>query len=244
MESIGAAPEAAARRLRPAATLAGIEAGSIGVVVVERTPILQRIEKDLGVLFRHRMIELVRVDHLRQKLGDHAVEIGLHGPVTLRLTAEGALRVQVGVVVDLDEGLERDAEALAVIEQRPMVIGDAPGTGIEVEALVEVTILSGAAEFSVAVTAANGPGAATDAVIILQHLNMISRPAQLIGRDEAGYSGAEDEHGGLLGPARKLDRSGIVRRPGMAQGRHRQIKRRSAADSAYQRQKVASSWLS
>jgi len=50
----------------------------------------------------------------------------------LRLAAEGILGVQMGVVVDLDERFEADAQALAVVEDAAMVMGNPPGSGIEV----------------------------------------------------------------------------------------------------------------
>ena len=84
------------------------------------------------------LVELALLRDLGEQLGDLALEIRLDVAEALRLAAERALRVQIGVVVDLDEGLERDAEPPAVIEQRVVVIGDAPRAGIEIEALVEL----------------------------------------------------------------------------------------------------------
>jgi hypothetical protein len=55
--------------------------------------------------------------------------------------------MQQGVVIELDERLERNAEALAVIEQRAMVIGNPPWPGIDIEALLELAGLLEAAEF-------------------------------------------------------------------------------------------------
>ena len=56
--------------------------------------------------------------------------------------------VQKSVVIELDERLKGDTQALAVIEDRAMVIRNPPWAGIEIEALLEFTGLLEAPEFS------------------------------------------------------------------------------------------------
>jgi len=58
----------------------------------------------------------------------------------LRRAAERALRVQEGVVIELIERLERDAEPPAIVQQRAVVIGNAPRARIEIEAVLELGI--------------------------------------------------------------------------------------------------------
>ena len=77
-----------------------------------------------------------------------SLEIGLDVANALRNASERLGRVQKGVVIELDERLEGDTQALAVIEQRAMVIGNPPWAGIEIEALLEFTGLLEATEFS------------------------------------------------------------------------------------------------
>ena len=86
-----------------------------------------------------------------------AVIVGLDRAETLRLAAKGLAAVHVGVVVDLQEGLERDAEPLAVTEHAAVVIRQPPGTGIDVETGIKLALLGYAAQFGEAIAAAQGP---------------------------------------------------------------------------------------
>src|ERR1044071_4494685 len=103
-----------------------------------------------------------------------AVEIRQHVAETLRLAAERVLRVQIGVVIDLDERLESNPQPLAVIKNAVMVIRDAPRSRIEIEPRVELAGLLETAELGVAVAAAQRPGAAAGAVVVFEDLHLVA----------------------------------------------------------------------
>ena len=101
-------------------------------------------------------------------------------------------------MIELDERFERDAEALAIIEQRAMVIGNSPWAGIEIEALLEFAGLLEATEFGETVAAAERPVAAPGAAVELQHLDLVASLAQFQRRRHAGETGAEHQDGSAL----------------------------------------------
>ena len=74
------------------------------------------------------------------------LKIGLDVANALRLAAERRRGVEQGVVIELDEGFERDAEALAVIEQGAVMIRNSPRPRIEIEAFLKVAGLRRAAK--------------------------------------------------------------------------------------------------
>ena len=107
------------------------------VVAVERAPGPQRLQQNLLVLLGDGLVQLALLRHFREQLGNLSLEIGLDRADPLRLAAERARGVEQRVVIELDERLERDAEAPAIIQQRAMVIGNPPRTRIDIEALLE-----------------------------------------------------------------------------------------------------------
>src|SRR5271168_5667501 len=107
-----------------------------------------------------------------------ALKIGLDIADALRSAAERIRVVQQRVVIELDERLKRDTEPLAIIQQRAMVIGNAPGPRIEIEALFEFAGLGRAAQFGEAVAAAQRPVASARTAVELQHLDLVARLAQ------------------------------------------------------------------
>src|SRR6516162_5055507 len=153
-----ALPHHSDRRLDPAHSRAGHCSAPrpCRQVGIERAPLAQRLQQQLLVLRRDRLIELVLAHRLGEELGYAAVEVRQYVAQTLRLAAKGILGVQISVVVDLDERFETDAQAPAVIEDSAVVIGNAPGPGIEVEVLVERAGLLKAAELGITVAAAQG----------------------------------------------------------------------------------------
>ena len=132
--------------------------------------------------------------------------VGLDLAVALRLAAERAAAVQVGVVVDLHERLERHAEPLAVAQHAAVVIGNAPRTRIDVQVLVELALLRDAAEFRVAVAAAQAPIASARPAVVFQHLHLVAGVAQLVGGAHAGHARAQNQHRGAPGRALQIDR--------------------------------------
>ena len=194
-----------------AAILAHMQACRVAEVLIERAGDPQRFEQDLLVLLRDLLVERALIDALCKEFGYVAVIIGRDMAVALRLAVEGFCRVQIGVVVDLDEGLELDAETLAVVEHRVVMIGDAPGDWIEIEPLVEPDFLREATHFGVGLAAAQRPAAAAGLLAIFQHLHLVAGPAKLHRRDHARQARPEDQHGRALRIAVQPDRLAIGR---------------------------------
>jgi len=123
-----------------------------------------------------------------------ALEIRLDLAHPPGLAAECPGRMQERVVVQLLEGLQLDAESLAIIQQPVVVIGNAPRAGIEIKPFVELAFLRRAAQFGVSVAAAQRPVAATCAAVELEHLHLVTGLSQLQRRRQARQSRAQDEH--------------------------------------------------
>ena len=85
-------------------------------MLVQRAPRFERLQQDLLVFRRDRFIEPALRGRLGEQLGDLPLEIGFDVANALRLAAERARGMQQRIVIELDERLERDVEALAVIE--------------------------------------------------------------------------------------------------------------------------------
>ena len=149
--------ETASRMLGIAAMSRRILAGPIAKVLVERAKRAQRLEQDRLILLRHRVVERALLCRLGEKLGDAAIEIGFDVADALRLAVESASGMQIGVVVELDEGLERDPETAAIVQDCVMMIGNAPRPRIEIEAGVELARLRRAAELGEDVAAPDRP---------------------------------------------------------------------------------------
>src|SRR6516162_4383408 len=134
-----ALPHHSDRRLDPAHSRAGHCSAPrpCRQVGIERAPLAQRLQQQLLVLRRDRLIELILAHRFGEELGYAAVEVRQYVAQALRLAAEGILSVEISVVVDLDERLKVDSQTLAVVEDTAVVIGDPPGSRIEVEATIE-----------------------------------------------------------------------------------------------------------
>ena len=94
---------------------------------------------------------------LRQKLCNRPLEVGLDLPNPLRLAPECRGRMKIGIVIELNERLERNAKPAAVIEDGMVVVRDPPRPRIEIEAVVEPAALRGAAELGIRIAAADRP---------------------------------------------------------------------------------------
>jgi hypothetical protein len=99
--------------------------------------LVQCRQQQFLVLRGDQLIELVLAHRLGEKLGDAAIEVRQYVAQALRLATEGIPGVQIGIVVNLDERFEADTQALAVVQDAAVVIGNSPGSGIEIEVLVE-----------------------------------------------------------------------------------------------------------
>jgi hypothetical protein len=109
--------------------------------------------------------------------------------------------------IELDKRLKRDAKPLAVVEQRAMVVGNPPRTGIDIEALVEFAGLFEATELRKGIAAAQGPIAAPCPAVELQNLHAVAGLAQFQRGGHARKAGAEDQDGSATGIAVEPDRA-------------------------------------
>src|SRR5207237_6798224 len=98
------------------------------------------------------------------------------------------------VIIELNEGFERNPEAPAIVEQRAVVIGNSPRPGVDIQTAFEVAGLREAAEFGEAVAAAQGPVAAAWPIVEFQDLELVAGVAQLTRRRHAGYFDPQDEN--------------------------------------------------
>ena len=181
--------ETASRMLRIAPMRRRILAGPIAEVLVERAERPQRLEQDLLILLRHRIVKRAFFRRLGQELGDAAVEIGLDVADALRLAVERAGGMQIGVVIELDEGLERDPEAAAIVQNRVMMIGNAPWPRIEIEAGVELAFLRRAAQLRVDVAAPHRPVPSARTRVELEHAHVVAGALKLDRRGHSGEAG-------------------------------------------------------
>src|SRR5258707_4844724 len=140
--------DAAARILGVTAIVRGNEICLVSVVAVQRAPRLQRLHQDFAIFLRYSFVELALLRCLGKQFRNLSLKIGLDVANALRNASERLGRVQKGVVIELDERLKGDTQALAVIEDRAMVIRNPPWAGIEIEALLEFTGLLEATKFS------------------------------------------------------------------------------------------------
>jgi hypothetical protein len=96
-------------------------------------------------------------------------------------------------VVELNERLEHDTEAFAIIEEPAMMVGNSPWPGIEIKALLELAGLPVATEFGIRVAAPERPVATSSPVIELQNPDLVSRLVQLQRGRHASKPGAQDK---------------------------------------------------
>src|SRR5260370_2062464 len=119
--------------------------------------------------------------------------------------------MEEGIVDELDERLERDDEAAAIVEDRVVMVRDAPRPRIEIEARVKLAALRRAAELSIDVAAAQRPVSPARAHIVFEDLHFIACPAELERRRHAGEACAKHDDGGALRIAFELDRAPVRR---------------------------------
>ena len=211
----------------------------VGIIFIQRAPRFERLQEHLFILSRHGFIELALRGRLGQQLGNVSVKIGFDFANALRPPAERARSVQQRIVIELDERLERDVKAFAIIEDRTMMIGNPPRPGIEIKSLLEFAGLRGAAELGKRVAATQCPVAPSRTAIEFQDLNLVARLAQLQRRRHAGQTGAEDQDGCASDIAGKRNRTFVGGIRSEAEARHGLIHRRAAGDRTDQRQKIA-----
>src|ERR1700730_2759924 len=136
--------------------------------------------------------------------------------------------MQIGVMVELDEGLKRHPETAAIIQDRVMVIRNAPRPRIEVEAGVELAPLRRAAELRVDVAAPEAPIPPARTRVVLERAHFVPGALELDRRGHSGKTGAQNDDRSALGIAVELDRASIGRFFGVSEPSHGLISGRSA----------------
>jgi hypothetical protein len=165
----------------------------------------------------------VLANALGEQLGHVAVEVGLDPAIALRDAAEGCLRMDIGVVVDLEERLQRYLQEPAVVQQGGVMVGNPPGSGVQIEALVELHVLGETAQLGVAIAAVERPVPASGTVVVFEHLDPVAGLAQLIGDAEAGEAGARHQDRRPLRIAGQFQGSVEAGLAGVGEGAHRLV---------------------
>src|ERR1700722_4851808 len=136
--------------------------------------------------------------------------------------------MQIGVMVELDEGLKRHPETAAIVQDRVMVIRNAPWPGIEIEAGVELAPLRRAAELRIDVAASERPVSSARPEVVLEYANLVAGALELDRRSHSGEPGAKNDDRGAFGIAVELDRTAVWRFLCMPKASHRLVGGRSA----------------
>ena len=205
-----------------------ILARPVAEILVERAQRAQRFQQDFLILLRHRIVEPALFRRLGEEFRHAAVVIGLDVADALRLAAERVGGMQPGVVIELDEGLERNPETAAIVEDRIVVIGDAPRPRIEIEAGVEFACLRRAAELGEHVAAADRPVPSAGSGIVFEHAHLIAGALELDRRRHASKAGSKNDDRGALRIAIEPDRATVGRFRRIAKAGHRLVGRRGA----------------
>ena len=136
------------------------------------------------------LVERAAVD----RLGEQFAEAPAHVISELAVGEGPAAELRASGAVDVDHDLHRHAESAGIAEDGMMVMGDAGGAGVEIEARREAADLIGAPDLRDPVAAANRPRAAADPVPRLENGDVPAGAAELPGGDQPGDAGAEDHH--------------------------------------------------
>ena len=147
---------------------------SVAEVLVECADRPQRLEQDLPIFRRHRVVERPFPGRLGQGFGEPPAKSALMSRMRCGLPSKARVELQEGVVVELDERLEGDAKPPAIVQERVMMIGNAPRAGIEVETRVKLAALRRSAQFRVGVAASEGPIPPTRTQIVLEDLDLVA----------------------------------------------------------------------
>src|ERR1700690_4568681 len=102
--------------------------------------------------------------------------------------------MQIGVVVELDERPERHPEAAAIVQNRVMVVRNAPWSGIEIEAGVKLAPLRRAAELRVDVAASERPVSSARTKVEFKNANLVARALELDRRGHSGEPSPQNDH--------------------------------------------------
>src|SRR6202034_4082138 len=100
------------------------------------------------------------------------------------------------------------AEFAHVVEGGAVVVGDSPGTGVEVKILIETADLFGSRHFYVDGALARRLRAPTGAIVCFQYLNFITHFGELVCGRQPRETGSQYDHAGAL-PLRQSGRGGL-----------------------------------
>ena len=147
-------------------------------------------------------------------------------------------------MIELDEGFEGDAEALAIIEQGAVMIRNSPRPRIEIKAFLEAAGLRRAAEFCKSVaTAGCVQFRPLRAAVGLQRLNLLaSRAATSSAAVMPARPAPSTSTDAPLGSPLKLNRGACIEldaKPGWSMAA---LHRSAAGDRTHKRQKIAAAW--
>ena len=159
-------------------------------------------------------------------------EIAFYFAVAPGLAAERFGIMDHRVVIDDRNRLEHHIQALAIIEQRDVMIGNAHRAGVDVEAGIELAMLGEAAQFVDGVAAADRDVTSAGLVLIFQHLDFITGAAHFQRRGQARQPRAQNQHRCALGIALQIDGAAISGLARETQIGHRLVHRRAARGHA------------
>jgi hypothetical protein len=113
-----------------------------------------------------------------------------------------------------------------------MVIRNAPRARVDVQVLVELTVLRKAAQLGVGIPTAQTPVASAGPSVEFQQLHLVAGVAQFIGGRHAGHACAQDQYRGARRCTLQLDRTAIRRLGCKTQAAHGLVHRGIAGSDA------------
>jgi hypothetical protein len=131
------------------------------------------------------------VDGLCQQFSEVPAHVVDHAPLRLDLARE----IPAGVPVHVDEGLQRHPETPRVAKDYAMGRWKPCRPRVEIKTRIESRVLVGPTDLFNPIAAANGPGAATDAVARLEDCDLVAGAAQLVGGDQTCDACPKNDNG-------------------------------------------------
>jgi hypothetical protein len=187
----------------------------------------EEVDEPLRIVGGQRQIELMLVDRFDQQLVGISDYVGLdfaqpHAPVR-QWPPSPTFVIEIRRVGFVQKDLKRDAELLAVVQYARVRVRDPPRADIQVKPLVKGADLALSIELGVLGTAPDGPVDPADPVARLEHAKVVAKLTELVGDDETGDAGAEDDNFGFCrtsGERRSLSSLAGHQVPGVHRGHH------------------------
>ena len=98
-----------------------------------------------------------------------------------------------------------------------MVIGHAPGAGVEVVALGKAHFLTCTVEFAELIAAAQRPAAAAGSTLVFKQLHLVAGRTQFVGCHHACQASAQHQNRCTRSGVAELDRTAVMRFGGISQ---------------------------